>query len=110
MGGMQHSITAKYAARPVARFVRPNAQARERRLGLPGAGAFKAAASRSAVLSRPEIAPLVRLRAAWRAVRPAAVRSRTGAPIRPAATMRWSTTGPAGRPRRTAVEPAPWRG
>ena len=31
---MQHSIAAKYAARPAARFVQPSSRARERRLGL----------------------------------------------------------------------------
>ena len=33
---MEHSIAARYAARPAARFVHPSARARERRLGLRG--------------------------------------------------------------------------
>ena len=37
---MQHSIAAKYAARPAARFVPPVDRARERRLGLRAFGTF----------------------------------------------------------------------
>ena len=42
---MQHSIAAKYAARPAARFVRPSARARERRLGLAAACSFQPGAA-----------------------------------------------------------------
>ena len=39
---MDHSIAAKYAARPAARFVRPSTRVRERRLGLRPSGSFTA--------------------------------------------------------------------
>ena len=40
---MEHSIAAKYAARPAARFVRPSTRVRERRLGLRPSGSFQRA-------------------------------------------------------------------
>ena len=40
---MDHSIAAKYAARPAARFVRPSTRVRERRLGLRPSGSFHGA-------------------------------------------------------------------
>src|SRR2546422_577624 len=64
---MQHSIAAKYAARPAARFVRPSARVRERRLGLRVNGSFQPASARATVLQRNDLPPLVPLRADWRA-------------------------------------------
>src|SRR5439155_1345650 len=43
---MERSIAARYAARQTARFVSPSAKARERRLGLRGAGSFRPASAR----------------------------------------------------------------
>ena len=40
---MEHSIAAKYAARPAAQFVRPSTRVRERRLGLRPSGSFSCA-------------------------------------------------------------------
>ena len=68
MASMQHSIAAKYAARPVASFVRPTSRVRERRLGLRVRGSFQPASARATVLRRADLPPLVRLRASWRAV------------------------------------------
>ena len=68
---MDHSIAAKYAARPAARFVRPSTRVRERRLGLRPSGSFQRRAARPTVLRGPEVAPLARLRASWRAIHPA---------------------------------------
>ena len=82
---MQHSIAAKYAARPAARFVRASSRARERRLGLRTAATFRAAPARATVLRRPDA------RAAAPAPRELAI-------------------GRAARPRRTPVRPAPSRG
>ena len=65
---MQHSIAAKYAARPAARFVRPSSRTRERRLGLRPSGSLQPAAARATVLRRPDVAPLTHLRAGWRAI------------------------------------------
>ena len=44
---MEHSIAAKFAARPSARFVRPSTRARQRRLGLRAANVFNAAPSQA---------------------------------------------------------------
>ena len=44
-GLMNHSIAAKYAARPAAHFVRPSVRTKERRLGLH-AGGFRSTAER----------------------------------------------------------------
>ena len=60
---MQHSIAAKFAARPAARFVRPSTRARERRLGLRTTGTFRPAAARLTVLRRADLAPLDQLHA-----------------------------------------------
>jgi 8-oxo-dGTP pyrophosphatase MutT (NUDIX family) len=57
---MEHSIAARHAVRPAARFVRPSARFRERRLGLGSAGAFRAASSRATVLRRADLGPLAR--------------------------------------------------
>src|SRR5438034_6165246 len=60
---MQHSIAARFAARPAARFVRPSARARERRLGLRPMGSFRPASATLTVLRRADLGPLVQLHA-----------------------------------------------
>ena len=105
---MDHSIAAKYAARPAARFVRPSTRVRERRLGLRPAGSFRAPGPRTTVLHGPEVAPLTRLRARWRAIQPAvARRHRSGRP-RPLVTMEWARSGRPGMVRRPGAASAPW--
>ena len=90
---MDHSIAAKYAARPAARFVRPSTRVRERRLGLRPSGSFTAPGVRSTVLHGPEAAPLSRLLASWRAIHPAVTkRHRSGRP-RPQVAMEWARSG-----------------
>ncbi len=107
---MEHSIAAKYAARPAARFPRPSARARERRLGLHVTGSFRPTSGRATVLRRADLGPLVRLRAGWRAIRPApAQRPATGRP-RPLVTMHWAGSGRHGTAGRTGAAAAPWRG
>ncbi|MEO7664482.1 MAG: hypothetical protein ABIV26_05095 [Candidatus Limnocylindrales bacterium] len=104
---MEHSITAKYAARPAARFPQPSARIRERRLGLRSAVAFRAGSGRPTVLREPERSALARLRAGSRSITP--TRSRrpaTGRP-RPVVSITWSRSVPLGRP---SAVPAPWRG
>ena len=55
---MEHSIAAKYAARPAAHFVRPSARTRERRLGLHAdRRRSDRSAERATVLRRPDVAP-----------------------------------------------------
>jgi hypothetical protein len=107
---MDHSIAAKYAARPAARFVRPSTRVRERRLGLRPSGSFQAPATRSTTLRGPEVASRARLRAAWRAIQPAVVRRAPSGRPRPAVTMEWARTGYTGSARRSGAPSAPWRG
>jgi hypothetical protein len=107
---MDHSIAAKYAARPAARFVRPSTRVRERRLGLRPSGSFQAPGTRTTTLHGPEIASRARLRAAWRAIQPAAVRRTPSGRPRPAVTMEWARSGWNRSARRPGAASAPWRG
>ena len=107
---MQHSIAAKYAARPAARFVRPSTRLRERRLGLRAVGSFHAAPPRATVLRRMDLPPLVRLRANWRAVRPARPARRVGGRIGPVVSMSWARFGRSGGGRRSGAASTPWPG
>jgi hypothetical protein len=107
---MQHSIAAKYAARPAARFVSPSSRARERHLGLRASATFQAVTSRATVLRHADLGPLVSLRASWRAIRPARqLRALVGRP-RPAVAMRWARTSRSAPDRRPGAAQAPWRG
>ena len=109
---MQHSIAAKYAARPAARFVRPSSRARERRLGLRSAASFQPATRRSTVLRHSDLSPLVRLRARWRSVRPARPYTAVAGRLHPVVVMRWARFG-AGRARHAGLASTPpstpWR-
>ena len=98
---MQHSIAAKYAARPAARFVRPSARTRERRLGLRPSGSLQAATGRATVLRRPDVAPLTHLRAGWRAITPAEGAPSTGRTCGSVVSMRWATASRPGTVRRS---------
>jgi len=87
---VEHSIAAKYAARPAARFPRPSSRTRERRLGLRAATAFRAAGWRPTVLRQPELSALAQLRAGSRSITPTPTRrAATGRP-RPIVSMTWS--------------------
>ncbi|HSO28429.1 MAG TPA: hypothetical protein VLS28_00875 [Candidatus Sulfomarinibacteraceae bacterium] len=102
---MEHSIAAKYAARPVARFPRSSPRIRERRLGLRSAIAFRATAWRPTVLHRPEQTALARLRAGARSITPTRTRRpATGRP-HPVVSMTWSRSVPQGR---SSAAAAPW--
>ena len=105
---MQHSIAAKYAARPAARFVRPSSRARERRLGLRTAGTFHPASPRQTVLRQADLSPLVQLRASWRAVVPARPHRSTAGLLRPLVAMHWAGSGAARAARRASAASAPW--
>ena len=105
---MEHSIAAKYAARPAARFVRPSARTRERRLGLRVTGTFRATAGRATVLRRADLSPLARMRASWRAIRPALSRRPVTGRPRPQVTMVWPRSGRTGSAGRSSAAPAPW--
>lgn len=105
---MQHSIAAKYAARPAARFVRSSPRARERRLGLRTTS-FQAASSHQTMLRRSDLSPYVQLRARWRSIRPARSSAgfRTGR-IKPVVTFRWMRLGQPVRRDRSSAASAPW--
>jgi hypothetical protein len=105
---MQHSIAAKYAARPAASFVRPSPRARERRLGLRTTS-FQAASSHQTALRRTDLGPYVQLRASWRSIQPA--RSHAGVRsgrIRPVVAFRWTRLGQPIRRDRPSAASAPW--
>jgi hypothetical protein len=106
---MEHSIAAKFAARPSARFVRPSTRARQRRLGLRAANVFNAAPSQATVLRNADLGPLVRLKANWRSVRAARPRRSTGGQPRPLVTMHWARSAGTGSARRSSAASAPWR-
>ena len=104
---MGHSIAAKYAARPVARFVRPSSRARERRLGLAALVSFSPASARVTELWRPEPGTVASLHAGWRGPLPVGPIARDGRP-RPAVQMRWVRSGQTGSSRRLRAATAPW--
>jgi hypothetical protein len=106
---MEDSIAAKFAARPVARFVRPSPRARQRRLGLSATGSFSPASSRPTVLRTLDLGPLVAMRAQSRAIRPAGSRGAGSGPPRPVATMTWARSGRGVRTHRPSAALAPWR-
>ena len=106
---MDHSIAAKYAARPAARFVRPSTRVRERRLGLRPSGSFQSPGRRPTVLHGTEVAPLTRIRAGWRTITPAPARRQRSGSLRPLVTMEWARSGRTGTVRRPGATPAPWR-
>ena len=106
---MEHSIAAKYAARPAARFVRPSLRARERQLGLRAASSFRPASNRPTVLRRPDSSVLARLRGGYRAFRAARPGRATDGRPRPLIAMHWARSRRAGTDRRTSAATAPWR-
>ncbi len=105
---MQHSIAAKYAARPAARFVRASSRTREPRLGLRTAATFRAVPARATVLRRPDLAPLLRLRASSRSIQAAGPRRSSLGLIRPVVSMRWSRPSGPVRESRSSAASAPW--
>jgi hypothetical protein len=102
-----HSIAAKYAVRPAARFIHPSTRDRRRRLGLSVTGSFQAAAVRATVLRRSE-GPLVQLRASWREASPVQPERSSVLSLRAHATMHWPRSGRPGGSRAGASS-APWR-
>lgn len=106
MWPMEHSIAAKYAARPAARFPRASTRIRERRLGLRSAIAFRATGWRPTVLRQQERSAFSRLLAGARSMTPApAGRPATGRP-HAVVSMTWSRSVALGR---AGVAAAPWR-
>jgi hypothetical protein len=106
---MDHSIAAKYAARPAARFVRPSARVREPRLGLRPSGSFHSPGRTLTVLRGAEVAPLARMRAGWRTIQLAPARRQRSGRLGPLVTMEWARSGRSGTARRPGAASAPWR-
>ena len=103
---MEHSIAAKYAARPAARSSDPRL-APGRRLGLRVTGTFRASEGRATVLRRADLGPLVRMRASWRAMprRSAALHER---PTAAAGHDALASLRAPGAARRSSAGSAPW--
>jgi hypothetical protein len=106
---MGHSIAAKYAARPAARFVSPSSRAKTRRLGLRATGSFSPAPTRATVLRSLDVGPLVAMRAASRTIRPARRSRPVSGPPRPVATIHWARSARSGKAPRPSAAMAPWR-
>jgi hypothetical protein len=107
---MQRSITARYAARPVARFATVPPRAREPRLGLDRHVRFRAAADRPTLLRRPERGPVALLRSEWRGVVPVREHRPPAGLAGPHAPVRWAKLGAGATGRRPRAATAPWRG
>jgi hypothetical protein len=105
---MQHSIAAKYAARPAAHFVRTSSRARQPRLGLRTSPIFRAVPARATVLRRLDLAPLLQMRASWRSIQAAPRRPASSGRIRPVVSMRWSRPSGRARDSRSSAASAPW--
>jgi hypothetical protein len=103
---MEHSITARYAARPAARFPRAASGSRRRRLGLTPAGAFSPAPTRLTVLLRDQPSPLSHLRRDPRSIAATRPVRASGGLLRPAYTLTWQRSR---GPRHPSAHAAPWR-
>jgi hypothetical protein len=106
MPTMEHSIAARFAARPVARFPRALSGSRRRRLGLGALRAFSPAPTRLTVLHHDQPSPLAHLRRDRRSIaatRPVRI---SGGLLRPAYTLTWQRSL---GPRHPSAHAAPWR-
>jgi hypothetical protein len=106
MNPMEHSITAKYVARPAARFPRAASGSRQRRLGLGVARAFSPAPTRLTVLLRDQPSPLAHLRRDPRSIAATRPVRRADGRLRPAFALTW---GRSLAPRHPSAHVAPWR-
>ena len=107
---MQRSITARYVARPVARFATVPPRARGPRLGLDRHVRFLAAADRPTLLRRPELGPVALLRSEWRTVVTVREQRSPAGLAGPHAPVRWAKLGARATGRRPRAATAPWRG
>jgi hypothetical protein len=107
---MQRSITARYAARPMAHFATVAPRAREPRLGLARHVRFRTVADRPTLLRRPDHGQVALLRADWRAVTPARAHRSVAGLAGPHAPVRWANLGVRAGGRRPRAATAPWRG
>jgi len=104
---MEHSLAARLATRPAARFPKASPASPRPRLGLRAGPTFRPASGQLTVLHRPDPSPALRLRhdprsiAATRPTRPSSGRPR------PVTSPTWSRSVFV-RPASAPV--APWRG
>jgi hypothetical protein len=106
MTSMEHSITARYAARRAAHFPRASAGSPQRRLGLGSGRAFSPAPTRLTVLHERQPSPLAHIRRDPRSIaatRPVRISS---GHLRPPFSLTW---GSPAVPRHRSAHPAPWR-
>jgi hypothetical protein len=106
MTAMEHSITARYAARPAARFPRASSGSRQRHLGLHAGRAFSPAPTRLTVLLRDQPSPLAHLRRDHRSITSTRPARPSSGRIRPPFTLTW---GRSNAPRHPSAHAAPWR-
>jgi len=102
---MNHSITAKYAARPAASFPRPSLRSRERHLGLRSTIVFRAASAPVTVLRGETTSSLARIRGGSRAITPTQARRTVSGHLRPIVSMTWARSLPVGW---SSAATAPW--
>ena len=110
-----HSLPWITASRPSTRPARrPDSSAPRRASGSADWASARPARSRrpalrTTTLHGPEVAPLARLRASWRAIQPAVVAATRPAVVpRPLVTMEWARSGRPGTVRRPGAASAPW--
>lgn len=106
MPSMEHSITARYAARPAARFPRASSGSRQRRLGLGSGRAFSPAPTRLTVLLRDQPSPLAHIRRDPRSIAATRPIRYSSGHLRPPFTLTW---GSPAVPRHRSAHAAPWR-
>ncbi|MEO5918792.1 MAG: hypothetical protein ABIQ17_04450 [Candidatus Limnocylindrales bacterium] len=104
---MDHSIAARYAARPTASFPRASLRIREPRLGLGAAVAFRLLPGRAIGLRQNHGASLASLRRDTRAIKPTRARVPASGRPRPAVSMTWIRSPRFGR---SSASTAPWLG
>jgi hypothetical protein len=105
---MDHSVTARYAGRPAAFFVRRRARAHDLRLGLRPVGTFRSVAVRQTVLQQGVGSPVARLHGGRRALRIVAPRPAASGVPRPTVMMRWSRTGRRHSNPGSSASSSPW--
>lgn len=106
MTPMEHSITARYAARPAARFPRASSGSRQRRLGLGSGRAFSPAPTRLTVLHQSQPSPLAHIRRDPRSIAATRPIRYSSGRLRPAFSLTW---GSPAIPHHRSAHAAPWR-
>ena len=109
-----HSLPWITASRPSTRPARrPDSSAPRPASGSAGSASARPARSARRAFARrslrgPEVAPLARLRASWRAIHPAVTSDHRSGRPRPLVAMEWARSGRPGAVRRPGAASAPW--